>query len=396
MKVLLATESYWPNLDGIAVFERNLVHGLGELGHEVRVIAPSPDGTAGVRHDRRSEVHHVRSFGLPERLGRGARGSRFPGRAVRSLVAGFRPDVIHGHDRFFICAAARRAGRRQRIPYLATYHNLPEQTVDALGPLRHLLPDPAGRIWKRDIAFLNRADFVTAPTKTAIEQLESHGLAAPHRAISNGVNLEAYAPGPKPKALARKYRLPDKPTVLYLGGLDEGKRLDVWLDAAAAVRRDIDAHFVIGGRGAKLPALKRRAAALGIGPHVTFAGTVPDEDLPSFYRLGDVFAIGSPTELQSLATLEAMATGLPVVAADAMALPELVGSGRNGYLFLPGSADGMAESVTRILQNPAMARQMGAESRKIVERGHDVRGMPKRYETVYREVAARSHATMTE
>ncbi|MDZ4248061.1 MAG: glycosyltransferase [Patescibacteria group bacterium] len=394
MKIILATESYWPNLDGGAVFERNLVHGLGELGHEVRVVAPSPDGKPGVQHDGRSEVHRTRSIGLPERFGtHGVRNSVFPGRIVRELIDGFRPDLIHGHNHFFICLAAQKAARKRGIPYVATYHNMPENAVDNLGPLKYLIPNLVGRIWKWDMKFLNQSSYVTSPTKTAIEYLEAHGLSAPHRPISNGISIEKHTPGPKPKALMKKYGLPDKPIVLYLGRLDGEKQMDVWLDAAAKVRQEIDAHFLIGGRGAKLQALKRQAAALGIAPHVTFAGVVPDEDMGQFYRLGDVFAISSPAELQSLVTLEAMASGLPVVAVDAMALPELCKSGRNGYLFLTGSADGMAESVTRILQNPAMARQMGAESRKIIEQNHDVREMPKHYETVYKEAVDAKRTT---
>ncbi|HEY8108455.1 MAG TPA: glycosyltransferase [Patescibacteria group bacterium] len=386
MKILLATESYWPNLDGGAIFERNLVLGLGDLGHEVRVVAPSPDGKPRVQQDGRSEVHRTRSLGLPERFGtHGAKGSLFPGKIVRDLVDGFRPDVIHGHNHFFICLAAQKAARKHDIPYVATYHNMPENAVDNLGPLKYVVPDLVGKIWKWDMKFLNRASYVTSPTKTAIEYLEAHGLAAPHRPVSNGISIEKHTPGPKPKALARKYRLPDKPIVLYMGRLDGEKQMDVWLDAAAKIREEIDAHFLIGGRGSKAGALKRQAASLGIAQHVTFTGIVPDKDMGEFYRLGDVFAISSPAELQSLVTLEAMASGLPVVAADAMALPELCHSGRNGYLFLTGSADGMTKSVVRILQNPAMARQMGAESRKIIEKHHDVREMPKHYAAVYQE-----------
>lgn len=387
MKVLLATESYWPNLDGGAVFERNLVHGLGDLGHEVRVVAPAPDGKVRVQTDGRSEVHRTRSIHVPERFGsHGARSSFFPGKIVRDLVSGFQPDVIHGHNHFFICLAAEKAARANGIPYVATYHNMPENSVDNLGPLGKLVPNLVDRIWKWDITFLNRAAFVTSPTQTAIDYLMAHGLAASHRPVSNGVDVRKYRPEHSGAALRHKYHLPDKPIVLYLGRLDGEKQMDVWLKGAARIRKEIDAHFLIGGRGAQTQKLKRLAAELRIAEHTTFAGVIPDEDMPAFYRLGTVFVISSPAELQSLVTLEAMASGLPVVAADAMALPELCKSGRNGYLFLPGDPRGLAQGVIRILQNPAMGKQMGAESRKIVEQNHDVADMPKHYEAVYQQV----------
>lgn len=393
MKIIVATESYWPNLDGGSVFERNLVLGLGNLGHEVRVIAPSLDGQPTVQRDGRSEIHRVRSIHLPEQFGaHGARSSFRPGQAIRKLIEGFRPDVIHGHNHFFICMAAQKAALANRIPYVATYHNMPENAVDNLGVLRHLIPNLVGRIWKWDISFLNRANFVTSPTKTAIDYLVSHGLAVPHKPVSNGVDLEKYQPGPATDALRRKFRLPKKPTVLYVGRLDGEKRMDVWLEAAAQIRQEMDVHFLLVGRGSGLQSLKRMAAGLQIAQHTTFTGPVSDEDLVALYKFGTVFAISSPAELQSLVTLEAMATGLPVVADDAMALPELCRSGQNGYLFPDGDASAMAQAILRILQKPAMGTQMGAESRKIVETHHDVRQMPLHYEAIYKQVARKSAA----
>lgn len=387
MKIILATESYWPNLDGGSVFERNLVLGLGELGHEVRVIAPSVDGKPTVQHDGRSEIHRVRSIRLPEKFGaHGARSSFRPGKAVRDLIEGFRPDVIHGHNHFPICIAAQKTALAGHIPYVATYHNMPENAIDNLGMLKYLVPDLLGKIWKWDIKFLNRANFVTSPTQTAIDYLLSHGLAVPHRPVSNGVNLQKYRPGAAAEKTRKKFHLPNKPTMLYVGRLDGEKQLDVWLRAAALVRREIDAHFLLVGRGSGLRPLKQLAARLGIAAHTTFTGPVSDEDLVALYKCGTVFAISSPAELQSLVTLEAMASGLPVVAVDAMALPELCKSGRNGYLFMTGDAAGLAQAVTKILQNPAMGKQMGGQSRKIVETNHDVVKMPRHYLDVYERV----------
>ena len=387
MKIILATESYWPNLDGGAVFERNLVTGLGRLGHEVRVIAPSEGGKPTVQRDGRSEIHRVRSINIPERFGsHGARSSFFPGKAIRDLVEGFQPDVIHGHNHFFICLAAQKAALANRIPYVATYHNMPENAVDNLGVLRHVVPDLVGRIWKWDIGFLNRANFVTSPTRTAIDYLLTHGLAVPNKPVSNGVDLEKYRPGPASVAVRKKFRIPKKPILLYTGRLDGEKRMDVWLNAAAQIRQEMDVHFLLVGRGSGLQSLKRMAAELKIAQHATFTGPVSDDDLVALYKFGTVFAISSPAELQSLVTLEAMATGLPIVADDAMALPELCQSGQNGYLFPDGDAHAMAQAVLRILQKPSMGKQMGTASRKIVETHHDVRQMPLNYEAIYKQV----------
>ncbi|MSU75880.1 glycosyltransferase family 4 protein [Patescibacteria group bacterium] len=387
MKVLIATESYWPNLDGGSVVERNLAHGLADLGHEVRVVAPSPTGKAFVQTDGNTDIHRTQSFKLPGKFGKvGARGSWFPSKLIKDLIDGWQPDIIHIHNPFTIGRAAMKHGRAANVPVVATNHNMPENTLDNLGFLGKLIPNGNARIWKWQMKFLNQANFVTSPTQTAVDLLLAHGLSVPNKPVSNGVDLKRYNTTISKADVVRKYHLPNKPIVLYMGRLDAEKRMDVWLKSAPLIRQQIDAHFLIGGRGGEVAKLKRLAAELGVAQHVTFAGSVPEELLPAFYHAGTVFAISSPAELQSLVLLEAMASGLPVAAADAAALPELCKSGRNGYLFMPGNPDSMAKSVTRILQNPAMGKKMGVESRKIVEEHHDVRKMPKNYANIYKQV----------
>lgn len=387
MKILVATEIYWPYHDGGSVFERNLVHGLIALGHKVRVVTPSATGKEYQEKDAGSVIHRIRSVRVPTKFGNlGARSSWFPRGPLRKILDDFKPDVIHAHNPFWIGRSAQKLAKERHIPFVATNHNMPENTRDNVGVIGKLVPDINERVWHWQMAFLNRADFVTSPTKTAVDMLLDHGLTAPHRPVSNGVDVARYRPGEFPKELASRYELPAKPIVLYMGRLDGEKKMNVWLDAVPLIRQHIDAHFLIGGRGTAMAALERQAAALGMTEHVTFAGRVEDDDLPAFYRLGDVFAIASPAELQSLVTLEAMASGLPVVVCDAAALPELCQSGRNGYLFLSGDPAGMSAAVVRILQNPSMAAKMGTESRRIVTQEHDLTHMPQEYEAVYREV----------
>src|SRR5690606_5347679 len=116
--------------------------------------------------------------------------------------------------------------------------------------------------------------------------------------------------------------------------------------------------------------LAGRAAERGVADHVRFLGFVPDEDLPGLYSSVDVFCMPGTAELQSLVTLEAMATGRPVVAADAMALPHLCQHGRNGFLHTPRDTDEIARHVTTLLIDDALRARMGRESLAIAT-GHD-------------------------
>jgi glycosyltransferase involved in cell wall biosynthesis len=120
-------------------------------------------------------------------------------------------------------------------------------------------------------------------------------------------------------------------------------------------------HLLLVGRGDDRERLGELTEDLELQHCVHFLGFVPEEDLPALYRVVDLFAIASTCEVQSLPTLQALVTGVPVVAADALALPELVHDGQNGYLVPPGDPDAMAEAMLRLLRDPALAAQMGRE-----------------------------------
>lgn len=119
---------------------------------------------------------------------------------------------------------------------------------------------------------------------------------------------------------------------------------------------------------------------------MSFLGFVPDETLPQVYAAGDVFAMPGVAELQSIATLEAMASGLPIVAADAMALPHLVRPGENGHLFQPGDVQELARHLGALLASPRLRATMGAASRSIALT-HDHQASLTRFERIYQEVA---------
>jgi 1,2-diacylglycerol 3-alpha-glucosyltransferase len=116
---------------------------------------------------------------------------------------------------------------------------------------------------------------------------------------------------------------------------------------------------------------------------VTFMGHVPEEDKPAVYNLAKVFLIASPAELQSIAVLEAMASGLPIIAADAGALRELCNDGENGYLFKLGCHNDLAQKVLQLMSERRDLDSFGKRSRKIVENDHDTKVALRLYEAAY-------------
>jgi 1,2-diacylglycerol 3-alpha-glucosyltransferase len=182
-----------------------------------------------------------------------------------------------------------------------------------------------------------------------------------------------------------RYGIPDKPVLLFVGRLDPEKKLNEVLDAVAMALRRTDFCLVVVGKGIQQSALEKQAVRLRITENVIFTGFVPEEDLPMIYQLSQCFIIASIAELLSLATLQAMASGLPVIAARAGALVELVHDRANGLLFNVGDIDKMANCMVEILGNDTLCRQMGAKSLEYSQQ-HDIHGTVRAFESIYEYV----------
>lgn len=148
------------------------------------------------------------------------------------------------------------------------------------------------------------------------------------------------------------------------------KNVDLLLKAFALLPPATDARLEIVGMGSLRMALEERACRLGVASRVRFAGAISDSAPLEAYPRADLFAMPGTAELQSIATLEAMAAGLPVVAADAMALPHLVDHGENGYLHRPGDVDDLAGRMRSLLTDPRL-EDFGLRSRHIAQQ-HDI------------------------
>jgi glycosyltransferase involved in cell wall biosynthesis len=173
----------------------------------------------------------------------------------------------------------------------------------------------------------------------------------------------------------------DGRTILFVGRLDEEKRVHELLQALALLPEQLRADII--GDGSCRPALTELAERLGIADRVRFRGFVSPEELVDAYRGCAAFCMPGVAELQSLATMEAMAAGRPVVAADAVALPHLVRPGRNGWLYPPGDVNALADRLAALFGQPGALSGMGAVSRELIAR-HDVQASLDTFENLYR------------
>jgi glycosyltransferase involved in cell wall biosynthesis len=226
---------------------------------------------------------------------------------------------------------------------------------------------------------------VTTPTATALNLLYEHGLRAPACAISNGIDLKHFSPGPRNEALRQRLALPaDRPLILSVNRLSEEKRIEVLIEAVSKIKQP--AHLAIASTGPAEVELRALVETLHMQDRVSFLGFVNDTDLVPLYRLADAFGIASEADLQSITTMNALACGLPVVAANSYALPELVHHEENGFLFTPGQSEEMAGYLDRLISDPELRQKMGAKSLEIIA-SHERGKILEEWEALYRRLS---------
>jgi 1,2-diacylglycerol 3-alpha-glucosyltransferase len=389
MRIVIAGQTYDPTINGQGVFTTHLAEGLAQAGHRVMAIMPS-DRIHAYRTSRHNvRVQTITAIPLAP-LYCDVYVTPLPGAQVGHLLDEFQPEIVHIQDHYPLCRGVLHAALERDLPVIGTNHFLPENILPYVPicsrsrALRALLDRV---LWKMVLDVFNRVDIATTPTETAARILREQGLRVPVRAISCGVDLNHFRPDASVNRteVRAHYGLdPQRILFLYVGRIDREKGLDILLWAFHQLNRD-DLQLAIAGRGRNSKALQSLARQLGLGQRVVFIGYVLSKDLPALLNSADIFTMPSEAELQSIATLEAMGSGRPVLAANARALPELVKNGVNGYLFRAGDVEDAARHIAELADHPGSWAKMGAASLKIVQ-PHSLSNTFQHYEELYRSL----------
>ena len=381
MKILFVSETYYPHLNGVYYFVCRVAPMLQNKGHKVAVIAPSEN-----RHFYKKKIDNIDVYGMPSLPLLYYPKLRFPiplllQARIKDLIEDFKPDVIHIQDHFILSKAVVEINKKLKIPIIATNHFMPEN-LTALFRNNKVKQMVEKFMWSRFSYVFNQVLLVTTPTETGARLIRPK-LNTSVIAISSGIDLEAFNTLGNKNTIKEKYFLPDKPLLLYVGRLDPEKRVEEILQAFAEAVKKIDFYFVVVGKGVRKSALESMAKQLGVADRVIFTGFVPDEDLPHIYKCSHCFVIASRAELLSLVTLQAMACGLPVIAVNAGALPELVRPDENGYLFNTGDREAILRCFADIFRNGNHYNKMSEKSLEYSLQ-HDIYKTVDSFESAYK------------
>lgn len=380
LRILIGADTFLPHVNGAARFAERLAAGLVARGHDVHVAAPSIGHSNAGTGTETVEGQPMTMHRLPAFRFRPHDWITYvlPWRAkhyARIVLDEVKPDVVHIQSHIVIGRGLTREARKRGIPVVATNHVMAENILDFT-----TLPDFLDRIvvklaWADAERTFKMTRAVTTPTRRAADFLEKTIDISGVIPISCGIDRANYRPDLTPR---------DANRILFVGRLTTEKHIDVVLKALAQLDPALDVTFDVVGGGDQRAKLEALAQQLGVAGRVTFHGHASEDDLRALYSRASLFVIASIAELQSIATMEAMASGLPIVAANAVALPHLVHHGENGYLFEPGDADELAARLTDVLTASPEERTRMQQASLDAVAVHDITRTLDTFEALYR------------
>ncbi|MYX97784.1 glycosyltransferase [Streptomyces sp. SID486] len=347
MRVVIVTESFPPDVNGVAHCALQTARHLVDRGHHPLVLAPAPAPGSGPDTDAPCPVVRVPSLPLP---GYPQVRVALPSRRLAAALVAHRPDVIHLASPFILGVRGMAAAARLGVPAVAVYQ------TDLAGYARTYMGAGETAAWRRIRSVHTAADRTLAPSGAALSDLETHGVPRV-RLWPRGVDTVRFRPDRRDEALRRELAPNGEPIVGYVGRLAPEKHVEL----LAGVCGLPGVRVVVVGDGPSRPHL---AEAL---PGAVFLGRRTGDELARIFASLDVFAHTGPFETFCQTVQEAMASGVPVVAPATGGPLDLVAHGRTGLLVPPRDAAAVQEAVRALAADPGRRAAYGTAARAMVE-----------------------------
>ena len=370
MKIAIFSDNFYPEISGISDSILLLGKELAKSGHQVHffgakysqsdyAVASLPDKEL----DMGKHVKFHRFLSLPM-LGSPTGQSRivipFGLRCLKYRKEKF--DIIYTQSPYGMGMEALFMSRLFGVPLIGTNHT-PITEFTRYIPFSNPLFDWIGL--KFVSWYYNRCKFVSAPFQGILDEMKTYGFKRPCQALSNPIDVANFVSPTleSKKQLKEKYGVSGKKILIYAGRLAPEKQINVIIEALKEVLEKVpEAFLFITGIGNAEKPLLELTKKLGLENNVKFFGRVSDEQHVTTYQAADIFVIMSTAETQSLSLMKAMSVGIPVVGADAWALPNYIGRDeKRGYVVPIGDEKKLAERLIFLLENDEVRKNMGQE-----------------------------------
>lgn len=364
MRIGLFTDTYYPEINGVAASVFLLREELKKRRHEVYVVTTTvpnaPEKEEGVFRVPSMRCKHISE----RRLG------MFYQHKVDHIIRDLKLDIIHTHTEFSLGIFGRIVAKESKLPTVHTYHTVYEEYTHYIMPVHVLEKGVKSFARKYSEFFCNHGGHIIVPTEKVKHLLERYQVKTEISVVPTGIDLSKFDRAQYGEALLSEKRAEvglsgSEKVILYVGRVAQEKNIGELLGMLPEfLTHHPDTKFLVVGDGPALPELRRQAMEERISEQVIFAGAKPWDEIGAYYALGDVFVSASQSETQGLTYIEAMAAGLPVVAKKDDCLEGVLRDGENGFGFSTMEAflNGLEETLYG-----ERAAQFCANAKKTVE-----------------------------
>ncbi|WP_270179660.1 glycosyltransferase family 4 protein [Alkalihalobacillus sp. CinArs1] len=350
MKLALFTDTYYPEVNGVSKTLGRLTSYMERHSIEYKLFAPDSNNDVDLFSSNIHRFASTKFFLYPEcRMALPKLG------LLRKQLQGFNPDLLHIATPFNIGLSGLHYGKKLSIPMVASYHTNFDSYLN-----HYHLEWSAPFIWKYLLWFHQPFSSIFVPSKDTLDRLQEKGFDQ-LKLWKRGVDCTQFSPSKKSNAVRERYAIKEKYIFLFVSRLAPEKNLETLRKIMWKLPQGIKDHsrWLVVGDGPSLPKFREN-----LPDNVTLTGYKHGEELSELYASADLFVFPSATETFGNVALESLASGTPVIAANAGGLIEVVSHNRNGVLCSPYSEADYIRSIERLLEDPTERLMMGYEGRR--------------------------------
>ena len=383
MRIAFFTNCYKPLVNGVVTSIVSLKEAYERKGHETYVFAPQVDGYI----DQEKNVFRYRSVNLTKKV-------KYPiaiplSFRAKKVITEFNPDIIHVHHPFVLSSPAIMYGKKLGIPKILTLHTQYERYAYYIAPIPEKLTQEAIKRIIFNLAY--KIDCITTPSGSMKELIKSYGIKNRIEVIPNAIDLDSFRQKDELKCseIRKRYNLKeDDKVILYVGRVAQEKSIDKIIEALAITKRKgiSNVMLLIVGGGPAIEELKNLVRSLQIEEQVIFTGEVKNEEIRHYYKIAYLFTIASTTETFGIVIIEALASGIPVLAVKAPGAVDILTDGLDGLLVdNDNDIEKFANALDKIIREPELRERLSQGALKTSER-YSIDIVSERMLNLYREV----------
>ncbi|TFG91528.1 MAG: glycosyltransferase family 4 protein [Candidatus Atribacteria bacterium] len=381
MRIAFFTNCYKPLVNGVVTSISSLKEAYERKGHDVYIFAPRVEDYI----DQERNVFRYRSVNFTSKV-------KYPlpiplSFRVKKVITEFNPDIVHFHHPFLLSYPAIMYGKKLGIPKILTIHTQYEQYAYYISPIPERVTQEAIKMIISNLAY--KTDCITTPSDSMKKIIENYGIKNRIEVVPNAIHLISFKEDDESKRaeIKKKYNLKeDDKIILFVGRVASEKSIDTIIKALEIIKKrdNNKVKLLIVGNGPAIDELQQLTRTLKVEKDVVFAGTVCNEEIKHYYKMAYLFAITSTTESFGIVIIEALASGIPVLAVRAPGAVDIL-TDEVDSLLTENNVEKFANALEKLIREPELREKLSHEALKTSEK-YNIDIISERMLNLYREV----------